>query len=97
VDQVTQREFDILRLVATGMTHAAAGDALGIRGQTVKNHLSDAYKRLRVNNQTEAFVALGWLTVPPRCEHVSREPYAGFYRCLGCGWFPLAGLSVLDE
>lgn len=63
---LTDRQRDVLRMAATGMTHADLARALGVSEQTVKNHLTTAYRTLEVRNQTQAFVALGWLKPPRR-------------------------------
>lgn len=41
-----------------------AAHRLGISGQTVKNHLSQVYKKLGVMGRFEALVALGWVALP---------------------------------
>jgi len=61
---ITVRQLEVLRLAATGMPHARVGKELGISEQTVKNHLSSAYRKLDARNETEAFVNIGWLRVP---------------------------------
>ena len=58
------RELDVLRLVATGAKQEAVAHELGITVQTVKNHLTSAYRRLGVTSAIEAFGTLGWLRVP---------------------------------
>jgi NarL family two-component system response regulator LiaR len=51
---LTQRELEILRLVAEGHSNAALARRLWVTEQTVKFHLSNVYRKLRVTNRTEA-------------------------------------------
>ena len=64
VIQVTNREEQILVLLANGRTIDQAALELGIHSQTVKNHLASAYKRLRVKNRAQAYMEMGWMTPP---------------------------------
>ena len=51
---LTQREVEILLLVAEGHTNRAIARMLWVTEQTVKFHLSNIYRKLRVSNRTEA-------------------------------------------
>ena len=51
---LTRRELEILRLVAEGYSNAALARMLWVTEQTVKFHLSNVYRKLGVNNRTEA-------------------------------------------
>jgi NarL family two-component system response regulator LiaR len=51
---LTQRELEILRLVAEGHSNAALARRLWVTEQTVKFHLSNVYRKLHVTNRTEA-------------------------------------------
>jgi DNA-binding NarL/FixJ family response regulator len=53
-EELTQREREILRLVADGRTNARIGRELWVTEQTVKFHLSNVYRKLGVSNRTEA-------------------------------------------
>ena len=53
-EQLSRREFEILRFVADGMTNAQIGRELWVTEQTVKFHLSNVYRKLGVSNRTEA-------------------------------------------
>lgn len=55
-----------LRCLAAAMLYGydAASDRLGISGSTVKKHLQTLYRHLDADNQAEAAIALGWLTLP---------------------------------
>jgi DNA-binding NarL/FixJ family response regulator len=51
---LTDRELEILRLVAQGHTNARIARELWVTEQTVKFHLSNTYRKLGVANRTEA-------------------------------------------
>jgi DNA-binding NarL/FixJ family response regulator len=52
--QLTERELEILRLVAAGAPNSRIAARLWITEQTVKFHLSNVYRKLGVANRTEA-------------------------------------------
>jgi len=45
---LTEREKDVLRLIADGCTYAEAGKRLGISLHTVATHVKKAYRKLGV-------------------------------------------------
>ena len=51
---LTDRELEILRLVAMGHTNGRIARELWVTEQTVKFHLSNIYRKLGVSNRTEA-------------------------------------------
>jgi DNA-binding NarL/FixJ family response regulator len=51
---LTRREVEILRLTAEGYPNAELARMLWVTEQTVKFHLSNIYRKLRVANRTEA-------------------------------------------
>jgi DNA-binding NarL/FixJ family response regulator len=51
---LTERELEILGLVAHGMTNSGIARQLWVTEQTVKFHLSNIYRKLGVTNRTEA-------------------------------------------
>jgi DNA-binding NarL/FixJ family response regulator len=51
---LTDRELEILRLVAQGRTNGRIARELWVTEQTVKFHLSNTYRKLGVANRTEA-------------------------------------------
>jgi DNA-binding NarL/FixJ family response regulator len=51
---LTERELQILRLVAAGGSNARIARTLWVTEQTVKFHLSNVYRKLGVANRTEA-------------------------------------------
>jgi DNA-binding NarL/FixJ family response regulator len=52
--QLTQRETQVLRLVAQARPNAEIARALWVTPQTVKFHLSNIYRKLGVDNRIEA-------------------------------------------
>jgi DNA-binding CsgD family transcriptional regulator len=50
---LTPTEFDVVRLVADGLTNPEIGSRLFISRATVKTHLSHVYAKLDVSNRTE--------------------------------------------
>jgi DNA-binding NarL/FixJ family response regulator len=51
---LTDRELEILKLVAEGLTNSRIARSLWVTEQTVKFHLSNTYRKLGVANRTEA-------------------------------------------
>lgn len=52
--ELTAREQEILRLAAMGMTNSEIAEDTGVALQTVKFHLSNTYRKLRVTNRAQA-------------------------------------------
>jgi DNA-binding NarL/FixJ family response regulator len=66
VEALTEREIEVLRLVAQGLTNKAIGQALGISDRTVQGHLANIYGKLHVGSRTEAVTEAlkqGWITI----------------------------------
>ncbi len=51
---LTEREKEVLRLIALGGTNKDIAGKLGITEKTVKNHISNIFQTLHVNNRTQA-------------------------------------------
>lgn len=63
-ESLSERELDVLRLAARGLTNKAIGVELDISDRTVQAHLARIYDKLQAASRTEAVmraVALGWL------------------------------------
>lgn len=61
---LTERQMEVVGLVATGATNAEIGVALGIKYGTVKNHITTILSRLELGTRVEvAIYALkqGWV------------------------------------
>lgn len=64
VEQLTDRELEVLGLAAKGYTNKAIGVQLGISDRTVQGHLAKTFDKLQAASRTEAVmraVSLGWL------------------------------------
>jgi LuxR family maltose regulon positive regulatory protein len=53
-DALSEREIEVLRLVAAGLSNRAIGQGLIISEKTVKTHLSNIMGKLGVGNRTQA-------------------------------------------
>lgn len=51
---LSDREVEILRLLAVGMTNRRIGDALSLSEKTVKNYLTSIFQKLRINSRVQA-------------------------------------------
>lgn len=66
VEPLTDREIEILRLAALGMTNGAIGRRLSISERTVQGHLAHIYGKLGVAGRTEAVTEAlkrGWIVL----------------------------------
>jgi DNA-binding NarL/FixJ family response regulator len=54
ITQLTEREQDILRLVAQGMDNNEISDRLGLSEKTVRNRMTVIFEKLHVNNRVQA-------------------------------------------
>lgn len=66
LDQLTERELEVLRLAAKGMSNREIGRDLTISVRTVQTHLTNIFNKMGVGSRTEAVVhALrkGWITL----------------------------------
>ncbi len=63
---LTEREREVLSLVAEGYSNKLIAARLGISERTVKNHLTYIMTKLRASDRTHAVVTavrLGWLAI----------------------------------
>ena len=63
---LTERELEVLGLLAKGLANKQIAAALGISEHTVKFHVSSIYQKLNVTNRTEAVregLRGGWVTL----------------------------------
>ncbi len=56
LEDLTQREKEILKLVACGNSNAQIADKLFIREITVKTHLNNIYRKIGVDNRVQATI-----------------------------------------
>jgi DNA-binding NarL/FixJ family response regulator len=54
--ELSEREIEVMRLVAEGMDNAAIAEVLFISPQTVKNHISNILAKLQMDNRIQAAV-----------------------------------------
>lgn len=65
VEQLTERELEVLSLAARGYTNKAIGVQLSISDRTVQGHLAHIFDKLQAASRTEAVmraVSLGWIS-----------------------------------
>jgi DNA-binding NarL/FixJ family response regulator len=63
-EPITDREHEVLSLVAKGYTNKAIGVQLSISDRTVQGHIAHIFTKLQASSRTEAVmraVSLGWL------------------------------------
>jgi DNA-binding NarL/FixJ family response regulator len=66
-ENLTEREMEVLALVAKGLTNRLIGFELQISDRTVQGHISRIFAKLQVNSRTEAVIrglSLGWIELP---------------------------------
>jgi LuxR family maltose regulon positive regulatory protein len=64
LETLSERELDVLRLIATGRTNQEIADILVIAVSTVKSHINSLYSKLGTQRRTEAILIArerGWL------------------------------------
>ena len=64
IEELTDREMEVLQLVGRGYTNKAIGVQLNISDRTVQGHLAHIFNKLQAASRTEAVmraVSLGWL------------------------------------
>lgn len=65
VEPLSEREIEVLRLTAQGLTNKAIGQTLQISDRTVQGHLAHIFNKLQASSRTEAVmraVSLGWIS-----------------------------------
>ena len=56
IHELTKRELEVLTLLAVGMYNKEIAEKLNISERTVKNHISNLFKKLGVTDRTQAAV-----------------------------------------
>jgi DNA-binding NarL/FixJ family response regulator len=59
MSRLSERELEILRLLATGLSNAAIGDRLALAEGTVRNYVTTIFAKLNVTDRAQA-TALAW-------------------------------------
>lgn len=65
LEELHEREIDVLKLAAKGMTNRAIADQLFISERTVQTHFANIFRKLNVGSRTEAVLRAlkaGWLS-----------------------------------
>jgi DNA-binding NarL/FixJ family response regulator len=62
--KLSPRELETLATLADGKTAKEAAHVLEITEQTVRNVLSEAYRKLEVHSLVGAYHVLGWISIP---------------------------------
>ncbi len=65
-DRLSDRELQVLRLVAEGWSNRVIAEYLAITERTVKNHLTNIMGKLHAHDRTHAVVTavrLGWMEI----------------------------------
>ncbi|MFJ6655927.1 response regulator [Streptomyces sp. NPDC091377] len=57
LSDLTPREIEILRMIASGLDNSEISAALGIGVQTVKNHVTNVFAKLGVRDRAQAVIA----------------------------------------
>lgn len=53
-NELTSREMDVLRQLASGRSNQEIGDALGVSTTTIRTHVSSILRKLNLENRTQA-------------------------------------------
>lgn len=56
LESLTNREVEVIKFIAKGMLNKEIATALGISERTVKNHISNIFKKIDVGDRTQAAV-----------------------------------------
>lgn len=65
-DELTDREMEVLKLAAKGMTNMEIAKALSLSVRTIQGHLSNIFSKMQVGSRTEAVIQAlgkGWFTL----------------------------------
>ncbi|HNS52505.1 MAG TPA: response regulator transcription factor [Anaerolineae bacterium] len=65
-EALTERELEVLRLAARGLTNKAIAQALSISDRTAQGHLANIYAKMSVGSRTEAVMEAlrqGWIVI----------------------------------
>ncbi len=65
-DELSDREMEVLKLAAKGMTNMEIANELSLSVRTVQGHLSNIFSKMQVGSRTEAVIQAlgkGWFTL----------------------------------
>ena len=66
LDKLTQRELEVMKLAAKGITNREIAQELSLSARTVQAHFSTIFSKMQVSSRTEAVVRAlqkGWITI----------------------------------
>lgn len=75
IESLTERELDILKLVAVGLDNRAIASQLYLSEKTVGNRLSEIFQKLQVTNRTKAALVATQRGLIPQVDSDSEENY----------------------
>jgi len=55
-NELTQREYEVIVLIADGLNNKDIADRLFISEKTVKNHVSNIFRKINVSDRTQAAI-----------------------------------------
>lgn len=65
-DQLSEREMEVLKLAAQGMSNMEIANELALSVRTIQGHLSNIFSKMQVGSRTEAVIQAlqrGWFTL----------------------------------
>jgi NarL family two-component system response regulator LiaR len=65
-DQLSEREMEVLKLAAKGMTNLEIANDIALSVRTIQGHLSNIFSKMHVGSRTEAVIQAlqrGWFTL----------------------------------
>jgi DNA-binding NarL/FixJ family response regulator len=65
-DELTEREREVLELVAEGLSNQEVGDRLGLAEKTIKHYMTNILGKLQVRSRVEAALLVARQGPPPR-------------------------------
>lgn len=68
-DELTEREREVLELVAEGLSNAEVGERLGLAEKTIKHHMTNILGKLQVRSRVEAALLVARQGSPQRSDH----------------------------
>ena len=73
MDQLSDREREVIRLLQEGKSNKLIASALGISVRTVEFHLGNIFEKLQVSSRVELLIKLGESTVAGNSENIENR------------------------
>lgn len=74
LSKLTQQQFRVASMVYQGLLNKQIAAELNITEATVKAHMTEIFKKLRLNSRTQVVLAMGHLAVKPQGVEAFRQP-----------------------